>query len=78
MINTFPAEEAARQAEASVADAERMLQEASDALEEVKKKGGVAHGAIWWMERTLTGLFLFLLFIFVFVFVCFCFCFCFC
>lgn len=34
-----------------------MLQEATDFLEEVKKKGGVAHGAIWWMERTLTGIF---------------------
>jgi len=22
-------------------------------LEEVKKKGGVAYGAIWWMEREL-------------------------
>ena len=34
-------------------DAEGMLQAAVDTLEATKKKGGVAHGAIWWMERTL-------------------------
>jgi len=40
-------------AEAAVAEAEKMLQAAVDSLNEAKKKGGVAHGAIWWMERAL-------------------------
>jgi len=40
-------------AEAAVAEAERMLQAAVDSLNEAKKKGGVAHGAIWWMERSI-------------------------
>jgi len=40
-------------AEAAVAEAESMLQAAIDSLNEAKKKGGVAHGAIWWMERTI-------------------------
>jgi len=40
-------------AEAAVAEAEKMLQAAVDSLNEAKKKGGVAHGSIWWMERTL-------------------------
>jgi len=40
-------------AEAAVAEAEKMLQAAVDSLNEAKKKGGVAHGAIWWMERSL-------------------------
>jgi len=40
-------------AEAAVAEAEKMLQAAVDQLNEAKKKGGVAHGAIWWMERAL-------------------------
>jgi predicted unusual protein kinase regulating ubiquinone biosynthesis (AarF/ABC1/UbiB family) len=47
------AEEAKHQAEAAVAEAEKMLQDAVEFLEETKKKGGVAHGAIWWMERQL-------------------------
>ena len=47
------AEAAKRDAEAAVAEAEGMLQAAVDTLEATKKKGGVAHGAIWWMERTL-------------------------
>lgn len=29
------------------------MQQALDYLQEVKKKGGIAHGAIWWMEREL-------------------------
>jgi len=29
------------------------LKEAVDYLESVKRKGGVAHGAIWWMERQI-------------------------
>ncbi|KAH3757615.1 TolA protein [Pelomyxa schiedti] len=48
------AEEDKNQAERSVGDAERMLAEAHDLLEAVKNKGGVARGAIWWMERSLT------------------------
>jgi DNA repair exonuclease SbcCD ATPase subunit len=48
------AEEAKRQVEKSVMEAEQSLKEAVDFLEVVKKKGGVAHGAIWWMERTIT------------------------
>jgi len=47
------AEEAKAQSEAAVAEAESMLQAAIDTLEAAKKKGGVAHGAIWWMERSI-------------------------
>jgi len=47
------AAEAKAQSEAAVAEAESMLQAAMDKLEEAKKKGGVAHGAIWWMERSI-------------------------
>jgi len=47
------AEEAKAQAEAAVKEAESMLQAAIDTLEAAKKKGGVAHGAIWWMERAI-------------------------
>jgi len=34
-------------------DADARLKEAMDFLEEAKKKGGVAYGAIWWLEREL-------------------------
>jgi len=47
------AAEAKAQAEAAVKEAESMLQAAVDALEQAKKNGGVAHGAIWWMERSI-------------------------
>jgi len=47
------AEEAKAQSEAAVKEAESMLQAAVNTLEETKKKGGVAHGAIWWMERSI-------------------------
>jgi len=47
------AEQAKADAEAAVKDAEAMLQNAMDALEAAKKAGGVAHGAIWWMERQI-------------------------
>eukprot|EP00727_Mastigamoeba_balamuthi_P009424 m51a1_g5103 hypothetical protein (399) ;mRNA; r:302401-304203 len=47
------AEEAQRQVEQAVAEAEAQLREAVEYLEAVKKKGGVAHGAIWWMERQI-------------------------
>jgi len=46
-------EEQTRRVEEAVRDTEARVQEALDYLEEVKKKGGVAHGAIWWMEREL-------------------------
>jgi len=39
-------EEAAR-------EVEERVKEAMDYLEVVKKRGKVAHGAIWWMEREL-------------------------
>ena len=43
----------ARRVEALVQETEQKYKEAVDYLEEVKRKGGVAHGAIWWMEREL-------------------------
>jgi len=46
-------EEQTRRVEEAVRDTEAKAQEAHDFLEEVKKKGGVAHGAIWWMEKEL-------------------------
>jgi len=30
------------------------MEEAENYLKEVKKKGGVALGSIWWLERELT------------------------
>lgn len=47
------AENAAREAEAAAAEAEKSLQQAVEFLESVKRKGGVAHGNIWWMEREI-------------------------
>jgi len=47
-------EEATRKVEAAVRETEARMQEAQDFLEEVKRKGGVAYGAIWWMEREIT------------------------
>jgi len=47
------AEAQARQVEAFVRETEQKYQEAVQALEEVKKKGGVAHGSVWWMERDM-------------------------
>jgi len=47
------AAEAKAQSEAAVKEAENMLQAAIDTLEATKKKGGIAHGAIWWMERSI-------------------------
>jgi len=46
-------EEQKKRVEEAYADCETRVQEAQNFLEEVKKKGGVAHGAIWWMEREL-------------------------
>jgi len=63
----FAAEESAKEAESKTLaleeqkvrveeayrDVEAKVIEATDYLNEVKKKGGVAKGAIWWMEREL-------------------------
>jgi len=52
--DTAAAAEAAKaEAEAAVSEAEAKLQKAMEALEAAKKAGGVAHGAIWWMERQI-------------------------
>ena len=47
------AAEAKAQSEAAAREAEAMLQAAVDTLNAAKKKGGIAHGSIWWMERTI-------------------------
>jgi len=47
-------ERATKTAEAAVKNAEAKLQEALDFLQRAKQSGGVARGAIWWMERELT------------------------
>jgi len=47
------AEAQARQVEEAVRDTETRYQEAVNFLEEVKRKGGVAYGSIWWMEREM-------------------------
>jgi chromosome segregation ATPase len=39
--------------EKSIVELEKQMQEAQEELEECKKRGGVAHGAIWWMEKEL-------------------------
>eukprot|EP01114_Cavostelium_apophysatum_P000549 TRINITY_DN1049_c0_g1_i1.p1 TRINITY_DN1049_c0_g1~~TRINITY_DN1049_c0_g1_i1.p1 ORF type:complete len:294 (+),score=124.18 TRINITY_DN1049_c0_g1_i1:218-1099(+) len=46
-------EEQTRKVEAAVKDAEEQFKAAADYLEEVKRKGGVPLGSIWWMEREL-------------------------
>jgi len=46
-------EEQAKRVEAKVRETEGLMREAEAFLEAVKQKGGVAHGAIWWMEREL-------------------------
>eukprot|EP01105_Mastigella_eilhardi_P002801 TRINITY_DN135_c1_g1_i1.p1 TRINITY_DN135_c1_g1~~TRINITY_DN135_c1_g1_i1.p1 ORF type:complete len:430 (+),score=164.28 TRINITY_DN135_c1_g1_i1:87-1292(+) len=47
------AEEAERQVASAVAEAEQKLEDAVQFLAAVKAKGGIAHGAIWWMEREI-------------------------
>ena len=47
------AEAAEQAAQASVKEAEAKFQEALDFLEAEKKKGGIAKGDIWWMEREI-------------------------
>jgi DNA polymerase III alpha subunit (gram-positive type) len=46
-------EEQTRRVEESLREAEAKLVEAQQFLEEVKAQPGVAHGAIWWLEREL-------------------------
>ncbi len=50
---TVALEEQTRQVEEAQRETEARFREAQEYLEEVKKKGGVAYGAIWWMEREL-------------------------
>lgn len=47
------AEVEAEKAHQAKVDAEAALEEAHNQLDELKKKGGVPNGKIWWMERTL-------------------------
>lgn len=47
-------ERATKAADAAAKNAETKLQEALDFLQRAKQSGGVAKGAIWWMERELT------------------------
>jgi len=51
---TKAAEAAEAKAEAAVKNAEAKLQEALEFLQRAKAGGGVAKGAIWWMEREIT------------------------
>lgn len=39
--------------EKSQIELEKQMEEAQQELEECKKRGGVANGAIWWMEKEL-------------------------
>jgi len=50
---TLELEEQTKKVEEAVREAEAKVAEAQDYLEEVKKKGGVAFGSIWWLEREL-------------------------
>jgi len=50
---TAALEEQKKKVEEAVRETEARLKEALDYLEEVKKKGGIAYGAVWWMEREL-------------------------
>jgi len=47
------AEEQTRRVEEAVRGAEAKFKEAQDYFEMVKKKGGAAKGALWWIEREL-------------------------
>ena len=51
---TKAAEAAKEKAEEAVKNAEAKLQEALEFLQRAKASGGVAKGAIWWMEREIT------------------------
>jgi len=46
-------EEATRRAEEAVNAAQDKVKEAENFLDEVKRKPGTPHGAIWWIERQL-------------------------
>jgi DNA repair exonuclease SbcCD ATPase subunit len=48
-----PFEAARKKAEEAADEAQARVQEAEAYLEEIKKKPGSPHGAIWWMEREL-------------------------
>ncbi|PRP82283.1 hypothetical protein PROFUN_06295 [Planoprotostelium fungivorum] len=50
---TVAAEEKTKQVAQAVKETEAKLQAAEDYLTEVKRKGGVAQGAIFWMEREI-------------------------
>jgi len=50
---TRASEEQTKRVEAAARDCEDKLKEAMDFLEAAKNKGGVAHGAVWWMEREI-------------------------
>ena len=52
-MSTRECEEQTRRVEQAVQDVEQKVREAEAFLEEAKSKGGVAHGAIWWMQREL-------------------------
>jgi hypothetical protein len=45
------AEEQTKRVEESLADTENKAKEAAAFLEELKKRAGVPHGAVWWMQR---------------------------
>jgi len=47
------AEEARERADDAVEASRKKVQEAEDYMEEVKRKPGTPHGAIWWLERQL-------------------------
>ena len=47
------AEEGTRQIELAVADMQKQMKEAEDALKKLKMAAGAPHGAIWWMEREI-------------------------
>lgn len=42
-----------REVEALVRETQEKLSEAEAYLEEIKKKGGTAGGALWWMDRSI-------------------------
>jgi len=48
---TKVAEAQTRKVEADEVDTEAKVAKANAALDDLKKQGGVAHGAIWWMQR---------------------------
>jgi len=47
------AEQARHRADEAVENSRKKVKEAENFLEEVKRKPGTPHGAIWWIERQL-------------------------